>query len=1397
MHTPNLQGAKGGGAPAEASDTLRSNQIAEIVDLLGEGQVGGLVNGLKSIYLDGVPVQNQDGTFNFADFGYVLSDGGPDSQVHDFGEAQTEVGVAVTVTTAMPVVRTITEPAADMVRVTLTLPSLVETKDNGDRVGTTLEFAIDVQSAGGGYVERWHDTISGKASSPYQRAVRIDLRLSGPPPWDVRVRRITADSATPTTLQNELVWSSYTMIGGTKLLYPNSAKIKLTFNAKNFSAVPGRAYDMLGINDWDIPSNYDPYTRTYSGSWNGTFVQGWTNSPPWVIYNLVKHRRYGMGNYVVQLPDKWVLYQLAQWCDEQVPDRQGGMEPRYTINCWIVEQREALRLLQEICAVFRGVLAHSGATLRPVWDAPSEPVASYGPANVVDGVFTYSDGSAAGVKTACTCWYDDLGQPGKKAPATWEDPVLVAKYGLRHMEIKPLGVQSPGQALRMAKWALWTQYEEGTTVTFRTGMDGEARQPGEVFQISDPAEAGERLAGRIHAATTTVVELDAPVTLAAGQTYLLWVTQPHATDPAKLVQESRTVTTAAGSTQVLTVSPAFSAAPLAQSMWLLEGTDVAPTLWRYASLTPVQGDGGRPEWEVTGVAHHPGKWDVIELDQPMSHRPVRRLPKGAPQVADIDVSETVYLTPEGRVRIAVQVSWPAPAPGLRYVLAWRRGNGNFQTMEPTNATSVDFDDVPPDTYEVQVQSLNSLGQLSVATSTVAIIQGDQNLPDNVSGLSFVIVPGGCRIAWNADTKPLHKATRLSYGPTYIGSTFFWEGNASDTIVRPPADGLYTVWAVHVGERQVDGVNVVSIEPQSIEIPYVAASAGTDGLNNATVVLYQRAASAPALPSAAVTYNFVSGLVTGLTGGWSADIPAGTGSLWVIKAVASATTATDTIGTSEWQAPVILAQDGEAGASAPLVKLEASDMVFITPANGTVPAPASTVVSAITTNMPSASYAWTLDGAPQGSTGAALVVAAFPAGTTKAVEVTVTSGTLTATDRMTLYSIREGSDSFAAGLDNEAQTVACDSAGNPSPSSQFPLTAQGYAVLGSVFGPSGVTWGVQAGSNVGFTSPTISGTGAVSIAGMTADVASVVFTATRGSVTIPMKFTATKAKAGATGGAGNAGASLRTAYALYTGNPVMSGGSITTVGPTSLPATNSWTPTAATAWTSGTQTPGTNQSLLMTQGRYDPATNLTTWERPFLSNFKVGNLAALSAVIDGTQSVTLPGPVTYLSSESHTYALACNTSNGAEIGLLAQGNRAGLPAAYLVNSSTSGYGAVAYGGTGLLAWSNSAAGYAIRAEAVSALVALAARSSGPNRLAAQFERGGSGGSAGQVLVDSAGSIQTQGAFISNYAAGVPLILPVRTTKPAATVGGVALHASYGPIFSDGVNWYAPASLIVVP
>lgn len=790
-----IRGAKGGDAPYEANDTLKSTQRAEIVDLLGEGQIGGLVNGLKSVFLDGVPVENADGSRNFAEFGYRVTLGGPTLEANAaFGDVQTEVGVGVTVLAAVPVVRSITDATADQVRVTITVPTLVEQTAEGNRVGAAFDWAIDVQSNGGGYVQKWTETISGKASSPYSRAVVVGLREVGPAPWDVRVRRITADSGS-SSLVNAFNWASYTVISGVRMLYRHSAVVALQFDAKNFTAVPQRWYDVMGISDWDIPVNYNPLARTVSGQWNGLFKQGWTNNPAWVIYNLVRHPRYGLGQYVTTLPDKWALYQLALWCDEPLSDGRGGTEPRYSINAYISDQREALLLLQEICSVFRGVLMHGGSTLTVTWDAPGQPVASYTPANVVDGIFTYADGSSAAKKTSCTCWYSDRSQAGKRVPVTWDDPDLVTRYGLRPMEINPLGVATPGQALRMAKWALYTAHYEEQTVAFRVGAEGPARRLGEVFQVTDPAETGERLGGRILGSSINTVQLDAAVTLAAGETYTLWVTQPHATEADRLVQEARTVTTGAGSTLSLTVSPAFSQAPRAGTVWLLEGSNVAPTLWRYVAITEVEGDDGARQYDVMGVRHEPGKWALIEQDQPLTLRPTRRLSYAVGKPQGLSIAEVVYL--DGAIeRIRATVSWTPPAPGLRYLVAWRLSRGPWLTLPLTMANTVDIDNLQPGLIEVMVRSQNGLGITSLAAEASLMLTGVGSVPVDVTGLQASQVQAGVRISWNPYTASNAGETELRTGASWAAGTPLWRGRASGYTMVAPAAGAYTVWAKH-------------------------------------------------------------------------------------------------------------------------------------------------------------------------------------------------------------------------------------------------------------------------------------------------------------------------------------------------------------------------------------------------------------------------------------------------------------------------------------------------------------------------------------------------------------------------------------------------------------------------
>lgn len=1033
MHAVALKGAKGPATPVDETDTLRSTQRAEFVDLIGEGMVGGLVRGLKSIYLDGVPVENEDGSRNFGEFAYGISLGGPTDLAapQTFGETQTEVGVGVTVTTATAVVRSVSDTSIDAIRVTLTVPTLVEQKSNGDRVGASIEFAIDVQSAGGGFVERHHDTIIGKATSTYNRSIRVDLKATGPGPWDVRVRRITADSSSA-NLVNAFSWSSYTLISGIRMLYRNSSVAALTFNAANFSSIPSRWYDVMGVSDWDIPVNYDPLARTVSGIWNGTFTQAWTNNPAWVLYNLIQHPRYGLGDYIAQLPDKWVLYQLQQWCDEPLSDGRGGTEPRYTINAEINTQSEALRLLQDICNVFRGALLHSGATLGVSWDAPGAPVAIYTPANVVDGTFTYSDSSSAAKKTSCTCWYTDRTQYGKREPMTWDDADLVTKYGQRNMEINPIGVATPGQALRMAKWALYTNDLEGGTVAFQVGAQGATGRVGEVFQVNDPSEAGERLGGRVVAATTTQVTLDGEVVLAAGQTYTLWVTLPHPSDITRLVTEERTVTNSAGTHSMLTLASAYTQAPLPQTMWLLEGSDVKPTLWRYVAIAEVASEGGEAgvQYQITGLKHEPGKFDLVELDQPLTPRPTRRLPDGAPPVASVSITETVYL--DGTVqRIRVSVSWPIPAPGLRYLVSWRLDNGLWNDLPLTPANGVDIDGMQPGFFEVRVFTQNALGMTSIVTLATATLTGPTSLPPNVTGLAAAAVQVGIEVSWTrwesgaaGDTE---LRVRTDAGFDWDTATPLWRGRADTyTAVAPPA-GSYVVLAKH----------------------------------------------------------------------WDAP-----------GALTSAAAASITL---TWDGVNLLG----------VLSISATNQIFKVDAAGTAATPSFIDFEAHGAGLAgSPSFAVTAGTATLTGSGTTRQLAfANMASDTATIEVTWAGQT----DAVTVYKLRDGSDAYSWGLENEHQNIACTPGGTPF--AGLPIASKMVVAKGSTLLTSGVAFAV--GTVAGFSGVSIHPTtGVIAITGITADSASALFTATVGSTVLQSKLTATKTRDGDEGNDGDDAVGVR-------------------------------------------------------------------------------------------------------------------------------------------------------------------------------------------------------------------------------------------------------------------------------
>lgn len=736
-----IQGAKGKGGsssgPVEAKDSLRSAQFAEILDLISEGPISGLATGdLKSVYLDGVPVENPDGTRNFKIDSFAFVPGTQGQQaLQGFDTAQSEVGVGVKVTAGTPITRSVPIGAAQAIRVTVAVPELTQqSPSTGDLSGASVEYAIDLQSGGGGWVTRWTKVISGKTTTRYQTTVMIDLTGTGP--WDVRVRRVSPDSTT-VTLRNDLYWDSMTLVNRSKLRYPNSAVAGLRVAAEQFSRIPARAYLMRG-RIIQVPSNYNPTTRSYAGTWDGTFKLAYSNNPAWCYYDQIAHPRYGLGRRIQAAKiDKWTLYRIGRYCDAVdangafvgVPDGRGGREPRFTCNLYLQTPAEAYKVLQDMAAIFRGALAYAGGSLVATQDAPDTAYSLFTPANVVDGVFAYEGSSRSVKKSACAVWWNNPENHYKKELEVFQDPDLVARYGLETVEISPLGITSRGMALRLAKWVLYSESSEGEMIRFSTGSAGATVPMGRVFKVADPSVSGEQLGGLVASATATTVKLDRAVTIRSGETWRLHVMVPDMTQPMGVLTLSSTVTNGAGTWQTLTLAAALPQIPPAQTPWVLESSAVAPTTWRCVAVTEKSSDDGETVYEIQGVAHNPGKYDLIEQGIKLDESPVSRMRVDAPvALGPLALRETIYRV-AGVAYSRITIGWRPAAPGLSYRVRWRLASGPWTALPMTNGQSVDIDNIAPGLLEASVQTVNPIGVESATTLDGSItVTGDPVTP---------------------------------------------------------------------------------------------------------------------------------------------------------------------------------------------------------------------------------------------------------------------------------------------------------------------------------------------------------------------------------------------------------------------------------------------------------------------------------------------------------------------------------------------------------------------------------------------------------------------------------------------------------------------------------------------
>ena len=719
--------------PVEGSDTIQTKAFIRVVDLISEGEIVGLVDGAKSIYLDETPLQNEDGTYNFTGVS-VDSRVGTQDQTYmpGFGSVENEISLNVPLKSSEPVIREINATNVNRVKARIELTGLQRTDvSTGDVSGSSVRFTMWVQPNGGSYTKVADRTISGKSSSRFE--VQLSAELEGTPPWNLKLVRETPESDSAYVVDDATV-ASYTQVVDSKLRYPNSALVAMRLNAEQFSSVPSRYYDMKGLKI-RIPSNYDPETRTYTGSWDGTFQTAWSDNPAWCFFDLCTAERYGLGGFIAESNiDKWALYSIAQYCDELVPNGFGGFEPRFTCNLVLQSRQEAYTVLQNMASIFRAMIYWAAGLVTASQDAPADPLALYTPANVIDGNFLYQGASARSRHSVALVSWNDPDDLYRQKVEYVEDREAILRFGINETEIVAFGCTSRGQAHRLGKWLLYTEQHEAETVSFKAGLDGLVCRPGQIIQVADPTRAGARMGGRVAAATTLAITVDqAPgAAIVGGRLYLMLPDGSF---------EDRLIDSIAGN--IVTVAQAFTAAPLVGAVWMIRSNSLEPQTFRVLTIKEDEGS----TFEITALASDPNKYALIEQGIELEPRNYSILKETPPAPQNIVASESLYRSGSS-VKAKISVGWERAEGAVSYIFSYRRDDDNWISLPETPNTDIEILDAIPGRYTFNVVSLNSIGRRSNVSSLDKEILGKTALPASVLNFSMLPMAGAANLSWD-------------------------------------------------------------------------------------------------------------------------------------------------------------------------------------------------------------------------------------------------------------------------------------------------------------------------------------------------------------------------------------------------------------------------------------------------------------------------------------------------------------------------------------------------------------------------------------------------------------------------------------------------------------------------
>ncbi len=789
MTTTIIKGRGKGGSnqtrtPVEAPDSIQSIARAKVLIALGEGEFAGGLDG-KNIFLGDsssyTPLQNADGSYNFNNVKYEFRSGTQDQDyIQGFPGIENELQVSYELKQAVPYVRAVSNTQLSALRIRLGWPTLLLQKNNGDKVGTRVEYAIDLSVDGGPYETVINGAVDDKTTSLYERSHRVNLPKASTG-WQLRVRRITPDSTSVNVVDIMRV-VAVTEIIDAKLRYVNTALLYVEFDAKQFpNGIPQVVCNPKG-RIIRVPDTYDPETRTYSGTWEGVFKWAWTDNPAWIYYDIILNERFGLGQRIdaTQI-DKWELYRIAQYCDQPVPDGRGGSgtEPRFRCNVYIQDRNDAWTVLRDLAGIFRGMAYWGDNKMYVLADMPRDVWHIYNHSSVVEGKFTFADPSETTRNTAALVNWSDPANHYKDTPEPVYDNDLAMRFDYRQLEMTAIGCTRQSEANRRGRWALLTN-GIGEVVTFSTGMD--VPPVGEVIGVAANELAGRTIGGRVSAVNGRNITLDRAADVKAGNRLFLNL-------PSGIAQ-ARTVQAVNGNT--VTVTTSYSETPEAECNWGVDSDDLFIALFRVTGTR----DNNDGTFEVTGTTYNPDIYPAVDTGARLDERPISVIPPGV-QTPPGNIVVDSYSTVNQNIAITtMRVAWDAVQGAVAYEAEWRRDSGNWVTVPRTSSLGFEVQGIYSGRYLVRVRAVNTSDVSSVwAISSEVNLTGKVGNPPKPVGFATTPINWGIRLNWGF---PANTGDTLKTEIQYTANSDFSNPLLLSDVPYPSAE--YTQLGLKAGQE---------------------------------------------------------------------------------------------------------------------------------------------------------------------------------------------------------------------------------------------------------------------------------------------------------------------------------------------------------------------------------------------------------------------------------------------------------------------------------------------------------------------------------------------------------------------------------------------------------------------